>query len=418
MKHRILFFLMKSTGYILDKIVYKRKVYFEDKYIQKRKIKGGALLVSNHTSFKDYFSCFFTFFFRKVNVIVGSILYKHNYFFNVILKTIGAIKVDEDKYNFDFINESANYVNSSKLVLVFPEAHYSIDGNIKKFYPSYIQIALKTNCPIIPLYNNGVFSLFKRNRIIIGKPIYPKDYIINNTKEEIDSFNHLVENKIKYLKLLLENKKNNPTVSFRYLFNDIGRLITYFFVKPFLRIKIHYKGESNPLKISNRFLICSNHFSYADPLILLSILFRRRIKILASKDILEHSKIRSFFMKGIGCIPIDKNSFDIDAINQSISVLEKEKALALFPEGDLHLNHSFGSLKQGVGLLSVQTNSPILPIYIKKIKHRFHVFVNEKINPLSHEFDKFSNMEKIKCITDKVSSSICEAKTLLENKYE
>ena len=67
-------------------------------------------------------------------------------------------------------------------------------------------------------------------------------------------------------------------------------------------------------------------------------------------------------MKGIGCIPIDKNSLDIDAINQSISVLEKEKVLALFPEGDLHTNQSFGSLKQGVGLLSIQTNSPILPI--------------------------------------------------------
>ncbi len=418
MKYRILFFLMKTTGLILEKIAYKRKVYFEDKYIQKRKIKGGALLVSNHTSFKDYISYFFTFFFRKVNVVVGSIMYKHNYFFNVVLKTIGAIKVDDNIYNLDFINKSANCINGSKIVLIFPEAHYSTDGNISKFYPSYIQIALKTNEPIIPLYNDGVFSFFKRNRIIIGKPIYPKDYIINNTKEEIDSFNQLVENKIKDLKVLLENKKKNSAVSLRYLFNDLGRLITYVFIKPFLRIKIHYKGEINPLKISNRFIVCSNHFSLADPLILISILFRRRIKILASKDILEQNKIRSFFMKGIGCIPIDKNSLDIDAINQSISVLEKEKVLALFPEGDLHTNQSFGSLKQGVGLLSIQTNSPILPMYIKKIKHRFYVFINDRINPSSLAFDKLSNMEKIKYITDKVSSSINEAKALLESKYE
>ena len=45
MKHRFLFFLMKTTGYILDKIYYKRKIYYEDKYVQKRKVKGGALIV-------------------------------------------------------------------------------------------------------------------------------------------------------------------------------------------------------------------------------------------------------------------------------------------------------------------------------------------------------------------------------------
>ena len=405
---------MKTTGFILDKLYYKRKVYFEDKYVQKRRIKGGALLVSNHTSFRDYISYFFTFFFRKIYVITGKIFYTHNYFLNVILKTIGGIKV-EDTHNFSFVEESVNLINKGKLVLVFPEAHYSKKGEINKFHTSYINIALKTNKPIIPIYNNGVFSFFRRNRIIIGKPIYPKDYIKNNTKEEIESFNLLVENKIKSLKNLLENKRQNRVLSFKHLFNDLGRIITYVFIRPLFRIKLHYSGNKNPLLISNRCIVCSNHTSFYDPLVLLSAFYRRRINILAAKEVFGNKKIRSFFLKGIGCIKIDRDILDIEAINKCIELLNKEKVVVVFPGGHINAKDNAEPMKQGSALLSVQTNSPILPIYIKRNKRRFDLYIMDSINPNKIEYNNLSNVEKIKHITSELFSKIEEGKILANN---
>ena len=411
MKHRFLFFLMKTTGYILDKIYYKRKIYYEDKYVQKRKVNGGALIVSNHTNFKDYISYFFTFFFRKLYVVTGSIFYTHNIFLNIVLKTIGAIKVN-DKYNFNFIEKSVNLINRDKLVLIFPEAHYSTDGDIKDFHTSYINIALKTNKPIIPVYNNGVFSFFKRNRIIIGKPIYPKDYIKNNTVEEINKFNIIVQNKIKYLKSLLENKKKNRVFSFKYLFNDLGRIVTLLFIRPLFRIKIHYRGKTNPLLISNRYIVCSNHTSFYDPILLLSVFYRRRINILTAKEVFGNKKIRSFFLRGIGCIKIDRDIFDIDAINSCVELLNKEKVIVVFPGGHINSSENSEALKLGAGLLSVQTNSPILPIYICREKRKFNLYIMDSINQNKLEYNNINTNDKIKTITDELYNKIEEGKLL------
>lgn len=402
---------MKSTGYILDKIYYKRKIYYEDKYIQKKKIKGGALLVSNHNSFRDYISYFMTFFFRKVYVVTGSIFFKHSYFLNIVLKTIGAIKVD-NKYDFNFIDKSANLINGGKLVLIFPEAHYSKNGEVNKFYSLYINIALKTNRPIIPIYNNGVFSFFKRNRIIIGKPIFPKDYIKNNTQEEINNFNDIVQKKIINLKKLLEHKKKNKIFSFKYLFNDIGRLITYIFIRPILRVKYHYSSNVKPTKISNRYIICSNHTSFYDPLLLLSIFNRRRINILTAKEVFDNRKIRSFFLNGIGCIKIDRDIFDIDAINKCVELLNKEKVIVIFPNGHINASDKSESLKNGAALLSIQTNSPILPIYIKRRGRKFDVYFLDSINPDNLEYNNLSNVDKIKGITNNLFLSLEEGKNL------
>ena len=68
-------------------------------------------------NFKDYISYFFAFFFRKLYVVTGSIFYTHNIFLNIILKTIGAIKVNS-KYNFNFIEESANLINNDKTIYI------------------------------------------------------------------------------------------------------------------------------------------------------------------------------------------------------------------------------------------------------------------------------------------------------------
>ena len=51
-------FILYLLGYLMawpvQFIYFKKKIYYEDRKSQGRTIKGGAIIVSNHRSFKDY----------------------------------------------------------------------------------------------------------------------------------------------------------------------------------------------------------------------------------------------------------------------------------------------------------------------------------------------------------------------------
>ena len=45
---------VKVTGWLVQKIIFRTKIYYEDKKVQSRSIKGKAIISSNHTSVYDY----------------------------------------------------------------------------------------------------------------------------------------------------------------------------------------------------------------------------------------------------------------------------------------------------------------------------------------------------------------------------
>ena len=69
-------YFVKITGWIVQKIVFRTKIFYEDKKVQSRKIKGKAIIVSNHTSVYDYAVYLFVFFFTTLRCQMAEILYK------------------------------------------------------------------------------------------------------------------------------------------------------------------------------------------------------------------------------------------------------------------------------------------------------------------------------------------------------
>ena len=59
---------VKATGWPAYKIAFRTKIYYEDKSVQSRRIKGAAMVVSNHTSVFDYAVLLFVFFTRTLRV--------------------------------------------------------------------------------------------------------------------------------------------------------------------------------------------------------------------------------------------------------------------------------------------------------------------------------------------------------------
>jgi 1-acyl-sn-glycerol-3-phosphate acyltransferase len=198
------------SGYPLQLLFFKRKTYYEDKSEQGRRVRGGALVISNHYSPLDYVMNMFLFPFRKLHVVMSEVTFRgrKKKLFKFLTKFHGGICSDRDIMGMKFIDDSVEVIENGGLVQIFPEAHITTDGDMHEFKTSYLMIALRSDAPIIPVIIDGSYGLFKRSHVIIGKKIYLSDYCtsLNPTKEEILALNDIVYKKSLALKEELDLK--------------------------------------------------------------------------------------------------------------------------------------------------------------------------------------------------------------------
>ena len=216
--NKFILWFVKLTGWPAQYVYFRKKIYYEDKSIQRRKIKGGALVVSNHYSVYDYPLYLYTFFGRSIRPLVAEVIYQKGKFMSQLMKNLGAIRVDRDSYDFSFMSTMVKCLKDKQVGLVFPESRIGeenekIDGMLE-FKPSFVYMALEAGVPIIPVYTNGVYGKDKRKkhdraRVVIGKPINLRE-MYDESKSEKDNINDLcnyVREYIKSLGNLLERKK-------------------------------------------------------------------------------------------------------------------------------------------------------------------------------------------------------------------
>lgn len=196
-------------GYPFIHLYFKTKIYYEDKSVQGKRIEGGALIVSNHFGIRDFVNNMFTLCPRKLCVVAAEIAFK-NAFLRFGMKFFGGIEANRVTKDKSFVKKSVEEIKKGNLVQIFPEAHNTPDGTIKPFYKSYIAIPLDAKAPIIPIVTDGNYGLFKRARIIIGKPINLWDYMETDTytREDVSRLNDIVFNKVLELRQEIENRKN------------------------------------------------------------------------------------------------------------------------------------------------------------------------------------------------------------------
>lgn len=196
---KIFNWFVKITAYPAQKLVFRTKVYYQDKSVQSRHIKGAAIVASNHTSVFDYAAYLFVFFTRTLRVQMAEVLFDKKPL-GLFLKMLGGIYVNRDTHNFDFINKSEDILKKGGVVGAFPESRIPREGEQAplEFKPSTAYIALSADVPVIPVYTNGEYFGKKRARVIIGTPMYPKDYIDQglDDKENISLFTEALRNRI------------------------------------------------------------------------------------------------------------------------------------------------------------------------------------------------------------------------------
>lgn len=206
--NKIVLWFVKITGYIPHLFYFKKKIFYLNKKEQSRKIKGPAILISNHKTLFDFALYLYVFFTRDMFTLVGEVMFKKGKLFSLFLKKIGCIKVERENFDFDFIEKSLNILKKNKVLQIYPESRLPLkeEKEMLPFKPSFVYIALESGAPIIPVYTNGAYNTKRRAKVLIGEKLYLRELYRDDLseKENIDYLCNYVRDYI----INLERKLN------------------------------------------------------------------------------------------------------------------------------------------------------------------------------------------------------------------
>ena len=200
----------KITGWLIQLICFRKKIYYEDKAVQSRRIRGKAIVINNHTSVFDYPVMIFVFWRRTLRVHMSELVMKKPVL-GVLLRMLGGIYVDRNSHDYGYMAKSERILSRGGVIGIAPEGRIPLKGEKTplEFKTGAAYLALSTDTPIIPMYTNGAYFDFRhRARVIIGTPIFPADVADPSLsdKENIAELTRVMREKIIFLGQMLNER--------------------------------------------------------------------------------------------------------------------------------------------------------------------------------------------------------------------
>lgn len=139
-------------------------------------------------------------------------------------------------------------------------------------------------------------------------------------------------------------------------FLDFMRKLLGPLVRLLFRVRV---ANAEKLPENGRLIVCSNHISYLDPVILM-VVFNRPINFIGKKQLFR-VPVLNWLLMLLGVIPIDRTNPDREVFRATTAILEKENVIGIFPEGTRTKDGALHEGKHGVGMLVARGKSPVLP---------------------------------------------------------
>ena len=204
--NHLLLWFVKLTGVPLALLFFKPKIYYVDKKVQSRRLPKSCILMSNHKSLMDFVFYLCLFFGKTIRFLMAEVLFNKGKLFASFLFGIGGIYVNRDNYDFSFMYETIKVLDKGGIVGIFPQGRLPVGDKEWPFKPSVTYIALNSDAPIVPVYTDGNYGLFKRAKVVIGTPIDIHEYCTqkNPNEAEIKRLTEMLQSKVEELKEFLE----------------------------------------------------------------------------------------------------------------------------------------------------------------------------------------------------------------------
>ncbi len=162
--------------------------------------------------------------------------------------------------------------------------------------------------------------------------------------------------------------RQGESAFYRGVHRLVARLVLWLF-----RVRVHHV-EREPGQ--EHYLLCCNHISAMDPVILLAALSKQQTHFMAKKE-LFHIPLLGLLLRALCAFPVDRTG-DVGAIKTTVSLLENGKCVGVFPQGTRcpgrAPRETMGDIKNGVGLLCEKTHVTVLPACLRVRGNRLRLF--------------------------------------------
>lgn len=150
-----------------------------------------------------------------------------------------------------------------------------------------------------------------------------------------------------------------------------------------LKPKFYYMTENSPKKLPKPCILISNHLSLVDmPLYWLHWIFDD-LRFLVAEVMFGKNAFMNFLLFNIGCIYVDRNTYDFSFIGDALDCLDRGESVGIFPSSRLPVNGVPFPFKPSVAIMALHTDAPIVPCYTDGnygFFKRTHVMVGDPID--------------------------------------
>ena len=149
--------------------------------------------------------------------------------------------------------------------------------------------------------------------------------------------------------------------------------IIYTLAKPFIRLLFPYRAEGLANLPQGGAVICANHVSAVDPVVLAIAMPRTANLRFMAKAELFRNPLVGWFLRKCGAFPVHRGEGDIHAIKMAMKCLQSGQKLMLFPEGTRVDYQGETDAKGGAVMLSLRLGVPMVPVYCGEKKKFLHM---------------------------------------------
>lgn len=167
---------------------------------------------------------------------------------------------------------------------------------------------------------------------------------------------------------------------------------------------VRFQGAEN-IPAEGAFILCSNHVSARDPIIMLLHL-RRDICFMAKKELFKIKFVAAALIEA-GAFPVDRGRADLAAIRTSLKVLGSGGGLGIFPQGTRSADNAHTQMHSGAAMIAQRTGAPVIPAYIDgpyRPFRRLDIVFGAQVN--TDEFGRKTDSETIARVTDRIEDAI------------
>ncbi len=194
---------IKVTGAIPSLLWLRpKRIYASEK--AREKIKGGALIIANHSDFVDPVYLMTVLWYRQHHFICSEEIMDSKA--GGFLRACGCIRIDRKNVTISTMRDITDRLKQGQVVSLFPQGRISVgEDEGAKFKSGMTLMAIRSGAPIIPVYVKPRKSFFDRLKVVIGERVSVTElYGERPTFAEIDAATRLLYEREKQLKELAE----------------------------------------------------------------------------------------------------------------------------------------------------------------------------------------------------------------------